>query len=338
MGKILVTGGAGYIGSHTVWALHDAGYRVVVIDDLSTGRADCLPQEVPLIRANIGETATVAKVLQSHDIEAILHFAGSIIVPESVEKPLLYYRNNTLNSHALLETALKHKVKAFIFSSTAAVYGVPRSVPVKEDAPLAPISPYGHSKFMVEQMLADAARVTPLRYASLRYFNVAGADAHGRTGQCSPIATHLIKLAAQVATGTRARLAIFGDDYPTKDGTCIRDYIHVTDLAQAHVAALDYLRDGGTSFAANCAYGKGYSVLDIIHATECVTGCRLPTFRAPRRPGDPPELVADASYLQTLLQWRPAHDSLHTIVKSAIQWEKHIQQTAPSYGRTGQAA
>jgi UDP-glucose 4-epimerase len=342
MTSVLVTGGAGYIGSHAVWALIDAGYRVVVIDNLSTGIAECLPEGVPLIRASIGEASIVAPAIRAYDVMAILHFAGSIIVPESIENPLRYYRNNTLNSHILLETALKNGVKMFLFSSTAAVYGSPREIPVKEDAPLAPINPYGHSKSMVEQMLADAARASDLRYACLRYFNVAGADPLGRTGQCSPVATHLIKCAAQVALGQRSLLSIYGNDYPTADGTCVRDYIHVTDLARAHVDALAYLEAGGSSFTANCGYGRGYSVLDIIHATERVIGRRLPTIRAARRSGDAPQLVADPSYLRSLLNWYPRYADLSTIVGSAIRWEKRMQKgaaiTAGSRDRAGQAA
>jgi UDP-glucose 4-epimerase len=325
---VLVTGGAGYIGSHAVLALREAGLPVVVIDDLSTGRRDVLPADTPLVQGCVGDRALTAAVIADHRVGSILHFAGSIVVPESVEKPLAYYRNNTVNSHALIETAVNGGVERFIFSSTAAVYGMPDAMPVSEDAPTRPINPYGASKLMTETMLRDAAAAHGLKFAILRYFNVAGADPQGRSGQCSRIATHLIKIACQAATGRRDGLSVYGDDYPTPDGTCIRDYIHVADLAAAHVAALRDLLAGGDSMTLNCGYGRGYSVLEVLAAVERVHGAALKTQTAGRRAGDPPALVADADRIRRRLGWTPAHADLDEIVASALAWERRLETGA----------
>lgn len=326
--SILVTGGAGYIGSHTVWALLEKGYKVVVLDNLSTGNAFCLPSHVPFIQGNVGDFGLVKNLLHEFDIGGVLHFAGSIVVPESLEKPLLYYRNNTLNTHSLVQACVESGVKTFLFSSTAAVYGIPEEVPIDENAPLNPINPYGRSKMMVETMLRDVASVQDFKYACLRYFNVAGADPDGRTGQCSVRATHLIKVAAQVALGLRPHLTLYGRDYPTEDGTCIRDYIHVTDLARAHVAALSHLEEGGASFLANCGYGQGYSVLEIVRSMERILGRRLPLLWADRRAGDPPRLVANSTRLKKLTHWNPQFADLKFILRTALEWEQRLWKKA----------
>jgi UDP-glucose 4-epimerase len=321
---VLVTGGAGYIGSHTVHELVDAGERVVVLDNLSTGFLAALPDPAMAVVGDVGDQALVASLIDAHDIDAIIHFAGSIVVPESVRDPLGYYRNNTVNSRALIETAIKGGVAHFIFSSTAAVYGNPARVPVAEDAPLAPVSPYGWSKLMTEVMLRDAGVAHGLGYVILRYFNVAGADPRQRTGQSTPNATHLIKVAVQAALGMRPELEVFGTDYPTPDGTCIRDYIHVTDLACAHRAALDYLRTGGVSTTLNCGYGRGYSVLEVVDAVRRAAGTDLPVRMAPRRPGDAMSIVAEASRICELLGWVPKWNDLDTIVTHALAWERRL--------------
>ncbi|WP_445682554.1 UDP-glucose 4-epimerase GalE [Radicibacter daui] len=325
---ILVTGGAGYIGSHAVWALTDAGYPVVVIDNLSTGRRASLPSHIPFILGDIGDRNLLASVLDEHAIAAVMHFAGSIIVPESVERPLAYYGNNTINSHGLIEVCHQAGVKNFIFSSTAAVYGEPEHIPLTETAATRPLNPYGTSKLMTEWMLRDTSAAHGLRYAALRYFNVAGADAALRTGQSSPIATHLLKIAAEVATGKRASMSIFGEDYPTPDGTCIRDYIHVSDLADAHVLALEYLLKGGESRVMNCGYGHGFSVKEVIAAVEQVIGRPLTKQFGPRRAGDSPELVADSSLLRSRLGWTPRFDDLPTIIRTALAWEEKLAAIA----------
>jgi UDP-glucose 4-epimerase len=320
-GKVLVTGGAGYIGSHTAQQLLDAGNRVVVLDNLANGDRALVPAGAEFVHGDVGDRPLLAQVLAS-DVEAVLHFAGSIVVPESVDDPLGYYRNNTLNTHGLLESCVQQGIGRFIFSSTAAVYGDTTLVPVPENAPTAPISPYGASKLMTEWMLRDTAAAHGLRYVALRYFNVAGADLLGRRGQASKNATHLIKLAVEVLTGQRERLAIFGDDYPTIDGTGVRDYIHVVDLANAHVRALDYLRGGGDSQVLNCGYGKGSSVRQVIAALERVSNRRIAADMAPRRAGDVAELVAEAGRIRALLGWRPEHDDLDLIVRTALDWER----------------
>lgn len=323
---ILVTGGCGYIGSHMTWTLKDQGRDVVILDNLSTGFTNQIPNDVPLVVGDIGDQELVAKVIEDHNVEAIIHFAGSIVVPESVTDPLGYYYNNTVKSRSLIESAVKAKLKAFIFSSTAAVYGNPNdtSKPLVEDVALDPISPYGSSKLMTEIMLRDASRAYGLRYAALRYFNVAGADPKGRTGQSTPEATHLIKVANQAALGQRDKLAVFGTDYPTPDGTCIRDYIHVSDLAAAHALALQTLLDGQDSFVANAGYGQGYSVLEVVKAVREQVNSPFEVEMTGRRPGDPAQLVADSSRLRSLTGWKPEHNDLDQIVRDALNWERHL--------------
>lgn len=324
---VLVTGGAGYIGSHMVYALTDRGEDVIVLDNLSTGFDWAVSPAATLVVGDIGDAELLNRLFSTHDIDAIIHFAGSIVVPESVENPLKYYRNNTVNSRTLMEAAVNAGVKRFIFSSTAAVYGIPEVNPATEDAPLAPINPYGRSKLMTEWMLEDVARAHEgFDYVALRYFNVAGADPKGRTGQSTPEATHLIKVACQTALGQREKMFIFGDDYDTEDGTCIRDYIHVSDLIAAHVDALDYLRDGGASAVFNCGYGHGYSVKQVIDTVKRVSGVDFAVEVAPRRAGDPPALVAAADRIRQTLNWQPQLDDLEGIVASALAWERHLQQ------------
>ncbi len=319
---VLVTGGAGYIGSHTTYALLDRGEKVVVLDNLSTGVRSLVDPSVPLIEGDVGDKPLVRSLLVENKIEAVIHFAGSIVVPESVADPLRYYGNNTCASRSLIEACVDEGVRHFIFSSTAAVYGTAAENPVTEGAPKTPINPYGRSKLMTEWMLEDAARVFDFRYIALRYFNVAGADKQGRTGQSSPQATHLIKRACQAALGRIPHLDVFGTDYPTTDGTGVRDYIHVTDLANAHLMALDALRAGSTSEAYNAGYGHGFSVREVIRAVEQETGRPVPIREAPRRPGDPAILVADSARLRGLLGWQPEHADLSEIVRSAYNWER----------------
>jgi UDP-glucose 4-epimerase len=322
---VLVTGGAGYIGSHMVHALVDAGERVVVVDNLSTGFRWAIPAEVPLVVGETGDSALMGSLMTQHGVDAIIHFAAWIVVPDSVRDPLGYYRNNTANSRALIEAAVGAGVRHFIFSSTAAVYGNPATVPVAEDAPLAPMSPYGSSKLMTEIMLRDAGLAHGLGHVILRYFNVAGADPALRTGQSTPNATHLIKVAVETALGLRPKLQVFGTDYPTPDGTCIRDYIHVSDLVRAHSDALRHLRAGGDSATVNCGYGRGFSVLDVIDTVKKVAGIEFPVEYAPRRPGDPAQIVAACERARSLLGWRPQLDDLATIVTHALAWERKLQ-------------
>lgn len=321
---VLVTGGAGYIGSHMVHALADAGEPVVVLDNLSTGFRFALPSSVPLFVGDVGDQDMVASIIGEHRVDAIIHFAGSIVVPDSLRDPLGYYRNNTVNTRALIESAVKGGVKHFIFSSTAAVYGNPAVLPVREDAPTRPMSPYGTSKLMSEIMLHDVAAAHDLHYVILRYFNVAGADPAQRTGQSTPAATHLIKVGVETALGMRPKLDVYGTDYPTPDGTCIRDYIHVSDLARAHSAALAHLCRGGSRMTFNCGYGHGYSVLEVIGAIERVTGRKLPVEMVGRRPGDPASLVADVSRIRSTLDWSPQFENLDTIVSHALAWEQQL--------------
>jgi UDP-glucose 4-epimerase len=309
-----------------VLGLMDAGRNVVVLDDLSTGFACALPPSVPFYKGNCGDEELVAQIIRDHGIRAVVHFAGSIVVPDSVVDPLGYYLNNTVHSRALLAAIVAGGVREFIFSSTAAVYGNPADTPVSEDAGLKPISPYGTSKMMTEIMLGDVSRAHDLRFVALRYFNVAGADPKQRWGQSSQRATHLIKIASQVVTGVRESMDIFGGDYPTKDGTCIRDYIHVSDLVEAHVLALGHLNAGGKSLVLNCGYGQGYSVLEVIEAVRKVSGRDLPVRIAPRRPGDPPELVAAADRIRAALGWKPAWNNLERIVEHALAWEAKLNK------------
>jgi UDP-glucose 4-epimerase len=324
---VLVTGGCGYIGSHLVHELTDAGERVVVLDDLSTGFRAALPRLVPLVVGSAGDQELAKAVIAEHGVEAIVHFAASIVVPDSVKNPLGYYGNNTANTRALLETAVKAGVRHFIFSSTAAVYGNPEKVPVSEDDALNPVSPYGTSKLMSEWMLRDASAAHPLKYTVLRYFNVAGADPQLRTGQSTAGATHLIKVAVETALGARTGMNVYGTDYPTPDGTCVRDYIHVTDLARAHSAALAYLRNGGANATFNCGYGRGYSVLEVIEAVKRVSGRHLPVTFSERRAGDPAAIVADSTKLKAALDWKPQFDDLDTIVAHALAWERKLEAT-----------
>jgi UDP-glucose 4-epimerase len=328
---VLVTGGAGYIGSHMVWELLDAGEEVVVLDRLSTGFDWAVAPEAKLYRGDVGDAELVSGILRDHAVDAIIHFAGSVVVPDSVADPLGYYENNTGRTRTLLETAVRAGVPHFIFSSTAAVYGSVGMEPVREDARLAPESPYGRSKLMSEWMLADAARAHPLRYTALRYFNVAGADPRGRTGQSTAGATHLIKVACETATGKRASMEVFGTDYPTPDGTCVRDYIHVSDLVAAHRLALARLRAGGNSLVANCGYSHGYSVLEVIDAVRRVSGCDLTVNTGPRRIGDAASVIADSALARRELAWVPRHDDLERIVSDALSWEAMLtRKNSPS--------
>ena len=323
MSRILVTGGAGYIGSHVARQLGERGEQVVVLDNLSTGfRSAILHGE--LVVGDTGDQSLVARLLADHGIDTILHFAAHIVVPESVANPLKYYRNNTANTRTLLECAAQAGVKHFIFSSTAAVYGMPPGGVASEDSPTQPINPYGLSKLMSEWMLRDVAAVTPLRYVALRYFNVAGADLEARIGQSSRESTHLIKVACEAITGKRQFVSIFGTDYATPDGTCIRDYIHVEDLAAAHLRALDYLRSGGTSTTLNCGYGRGVSVREVLDAVERVSGTTLVRHEEARRSGDPPTLVAKADRIRQVLGWLPHHAELDHIVATALAWEERL--------------
>ena len=322
--RVLVTGGAGYIGSHVVLALREAGFAPVVLDDLSTGSRDLVPAEVRLAVGDVADQGVVGKVIAEHGCEAVLHFAGSIIVPESVEAPLKYYRNNTAASRNLIECCIASGVRAFVFSSTAAVYGDAQGQPVREDAPTAPTNPYGWSKLMTEQMLRDTSAAHGMRHAILRYFNVAGADPAGRSGQSGPNTSHLIRVACELACGRRERMAIFGTDYDTPDGTCIRDYVHVSDLADAHVLALRHLAAHGRDLTLNCGYGHGFSVREVLDVVNALAGREFAITEEPRRPGDVPILVSDSSKLHRQLGWTPRFDDLRTIIKSAIDWESAI--------------
>lgn len=324
---VLVTGGAGFIGSHAVLALLEAGRPVVVLDTLETGFRWAVPEGVPFVEGNVADAPLVEELLARHRVGAVIHFAGSVVVPESVADPLKYYRNNTAASRSLLESCVKGGVRHFLFSSTAATYGIPQRVPVAEDAPTVPINPYGWSKLMTERMLADVSAAHPINHGALRYFNVAGADPAGRTGQSTAGATHLIKVAVEAAVGKRAGVDVFGTDFATPDGTGVRDYIHVWDLALAHVAALEALAARPEeSFTLNCGYGRGFSVLEVLDAVDRVAGVRLARTMAPRRPGDPDALVADNRAILARLNWRPQLDDLDTIVAHALAWERRLAE------------
>jgi len=325
--SVLVTGGAGYIGSHAVLALKDAGWRVAVIDNLSNGSRDVVPEGVAFYEGDIADQALVRRIFEEQDTGAIMHFAGSIVVPESVEKPLEYYRNNTVATHALISEAVAAGVKHILFSSTAATYGAPERVPIEEEDPKLPINPYGQSKLMTEHMLRDASAAHPFNYGALRYFNVAGADPEGRSGQIGKGSTHLIKVAVEAAVGKRDHVSVFGTDYPTPDGTCIRDYVHVSDLADAHVAALTFLVENPeTNLTANCGYGNGLSVLEVLDSVDKVNGAPLRREMGPRRAGDPPMLVSSNRRLVETVQWSPRFADIDTIVSHALAWERKLHQ------------
>ena len=324
---VLVTGGAGYIGSHAVLALLDAGWPVAVIDNLTTGFAFAVPDNVPFYEGDIADADLVARIIREQGIGAIMHFAGSVVVPESVEDPLKYYENNTVKTRALIESAVAGGVKHIIFSSTAATYGIPETSCVTEDTPKQPINPYGWSKLMTEQMLADCAAAYGFNYCALRYFNVAGADPQGRSGQSTAGATHLIKVACEAATGKRDGVSVFGTDFPTKDGSGVRDYIHVSDLAAAHVLALEaLLAQPYLSLTMNCGYGRGYSVLEVLDAVDRVTNVTIERRMEPRRAGDPAELVSDPSRIRATLPWQPRYDDLDQIIAHALQWERRLAE------------
>jgi len=323
--NVLVTGGAGYIGSHTVHALIEAGHRVTVVDNLYSGHRWAVHPEARFVQCDIADDQRIRSVIKDDQIEAVIHFAGHIVVPESVSDPLMYYQNNVAGSLSLTKTCAQMQIKKFVFSSSAAVYGNPAEVPVNEETIQNPINPYGTTKLVTEWTLRDLSEAEPdFQYVALRYFNVAGAHSNGRLGQSTPEATHLIKVACQTATGQRDRMSVFGTDYPTADGTCIRDYIHVEDLAQAHLDSLSYLDQGGTSTALNCGYGRGYSVSEVVSCVKQVSQVDFRVDLSPRRAGDPAELIADNAKIRQLLSWKPRFNDLETICKGAYEWEKQI--------------
>jgi UDP-glucose 4-epimerase len=323
---VLVTGGAGYIGSHTCHQLLEAGHRVVVVDNFYSGHRWAVPEQALLVEGDAGDSALTSRLMRDHDVDTVIHFAGHIVVPESVTDPLKYYRNNTQNSRNLIEACVQAGVSQLVFSSTAAVYGIPDEQPATERTPTVPINAYGRSKLMTEWMLEDVANrpgaSPPFRYIALRYFNVAGARPDLRVGQATPEATHLIKVACQAALGERESVSIFGTDYATPDGTGVRDYIHVEDLASAHLAALDYLRGGGTSQVMNCGYGRGYSVREVMQMVKRISGVDFNVVEAPRRAGDPPELIAGVSRIHEILDWQTCYEDLETICRTAYEWER----------------
>ncbi len=326
-GRVMVTGGAGYIGSHAVLALLDAGHEVVVVDNLVTGFDWAVDPRATLVEANVADDAKVRAAIRDHKVRAIMHFAGSVVVPESVSDPLKYYRNNTAASRSLIESAVAEGVPHFIFSSTAATYGTPEKVPVAEGDPTVPINPYGMSKLMTEAMLRDVAAAHPINYAALRYFNVAGADPQGRSGQSTVGATHLIKIAVEAATGKRSHVGVYGTDFATPDGTGVRDYIHVSDLAAAHVAALDLLvANPGKSHTLNAGYGTGFSVLQVLDAVDKVTNMTIDRRLEGRRAGDPAMLISDNSAILATLDWTPRHADLDGIVRDALAWERTLAE------------
>lgn len=321
---VLVTGGAGYIGSHTTLALVDAGIKPIVLDNLSTGFKSAVPSSVPFFEGDCGDEALLESIMKTYDVEAVIHFAANIIVAESSIDPLGYYKNNTVNARALIDCAVRNHIPNFIFSSSAAVYGEPRSPLLADDHPTDPINPYGRSKLMVEWMLDDTSKAHPIRYAALRYFNVAGADPEGKIGQSSANATHLIKIAVQAALKKRSRVDVFGNDYPTPDGTCIRDYVHVDDLARAHVAALSYLKEEKTNLICNVGYATGFSVLEVIDVVKRVSGVDFEVRVQKRRTGDPSRLVASNKKAMEMLRWSPRYADLETIVRHALDWERQL--------------
>ncbi|GAA3585346.1 UDP-glucose 4-epimerase GalE [Marinobacter xestospongiae] len=323
--KVLVTGGAGYIGSHVVRQLGEAGHDIIVFDNLSTGYAWAVTHG-ELVVGDLADEDAIDALFRDHQFEAVLHFAAHIVVPESVANPLKYYRNNTRNTLNLLAAIERYQVPHLVFSSTAAVYGMPEQTVLTEDLPLAPINPYGASKMMSERMIMDLAAASSLRYVILRYFNVAGADLDGRLGQATPEATHLIKVACECVTGARDGMSIFGTDYDTRDGTCVRDYIHVEDLARAHVMALDHMAAGGESDVLNCGYGRGFTVREVIDVVRQQAGCDFPVAESPRRAGDPGALMADNQRIRRVLGWSPRHDDLEVIVRTALDWERQWQR------------
>lgn len=328
---VMVTGGAGYIGSHAVLALQDAGYGVVVIDNLVTGFDWAVPQGVPLVRGDIADQPLVEATLRDHDVKAIMHFAGSVVVPESVENPLKYYHNNSAKTRDLIESAVKVGVPHFIFSSTAATYGIPEESPVRETTPQRPINPYGMSKLMTEYMLRDVSAAHPMNFCALRYFNVAGADPQGRSGQSTAGATHLIKVAVEAALGKRGHVSVFGSDFDTPDGTGVRDYIHVTDLAQAHVLALGALMDSpDRNYMLNCGYGRGFSVLEVLNAVDRVTNMPVERRMEGRRAGDPDSLISDNSAIMSAFPWQPQYADLDQIVTHALAWERKLSDIRPA--------
>jgi UDP-glucose 4-epimerase len=324
--SILVTGGAGYIGSHMAHRLVELGEAVVVLDNLSTGVKQNLPSQACLIEGDFGDPQLVSELIQKHNVESVIHFAGSVVVPESVERPLEYYANNTAAARTLIEVCVRQNVSNFLFSSTAAVYGIPPFIPVEEESATVPVSPYGRSKLMTEWILRDAAAAHDINFGILRYFNVAGADLAGRTGQSTPRATHLIKRACQVATGRAEKLTVFGADYETPDGTGVRDYIHVSDLIDIHERVLARLRNTGQSILLNCGYGRGFSVREVVTAVERISGRTLPVELAVRRAGDLPIVVADTSKLTQILGWTPKYADLDIIIRTALAWENRINE------------
>lgn len=328
---VLVTGGAGYIGSHAVLALQDAGWPVAVIDNLTTGFRFAVPGNIPFYEGDIADRDLLARIIGEQNIGAIMHFAGSVVVPESVTDPLKYYQNNTAKTCALIASAVAGGVPHFIFSSTASTYGIPEVSPIAEDTPQRPVNPYGMSKLMIETMLKDVAAAHPLNFCALRYFNVAGADPEGRSGQSTAGATHLIKVAVEAALGKRGNVEVFGTDFATPDGTGLRDYIHVSDLAQAHILALEALIcEPQRSLTMNCGYGRGYSVLEVLDAVDRVTNQRIARQFSPRRPGDPDSLISDNRRIMATLPWVPQHDDLDTIVAHALQWERKLSEIRPN--------
>jgi len=322
--ELLVTGGAGYIGSHTVHELVSAGYRVVVVDDLSKGNRTLLPQEAIFYHGNAGDISFMNSVFAKHNIDCVLHFAGSIVVSESVKNPLKYYQNNTAVSRNLLESCVRYNIKNFIFSSTASVYGSNPEKVMKEDFVPSPENPYAASKLMTEMMIKDVAKANNMNYTILRYFNVAGADTNGKSGQISDLATHLIKIACEHVCGKRKEIQVFGTDYGTEDGTCVRDYIHVSDLANAHLKAYEYMKKHNKSETFNCGYGKGYSVLEILANMQKVSGKELNIKKSSRRAGDPEALIANSDKIKKLAGWEPKFNNIETILKTALEWEKTL--------------